>query len=489
MIATFLEQLRSRKEAELATDIDLPRRRKLAEFRYSIIGTLFSSPPGKGELAERLREIASRDWTYPDKQMSERVSVRTLERWYQAARKNRTDPIAALIPAKRKDFGKEVVLTDEHIAWLRENFRNNASWSWRLHADNLSDTGIIPVASYSTVLRWMKKNSYIPLRSAKKRSAFRREVKLYESMYSGELFHFDFHKGSRKVLHPNGEYVQPYCVAFIDDRSRLIAHCQWFYGESAEELVHACIQAILKRGLPRKMMSDNGSSMTSGEFIAGMSRLAIEHNFTQVYSPHQNGKIESFWIPLEGRLLKMLSHVKPLTLDKLNRFTQAWVEEDYNNKRHSETGEKPIARYLDGKDVLRPAPDYDTLRKAFRTIITRQQRRTDHTISIDSVRFEIPIQFRHLPEIVVAYSRWDLSSVTVICPDTHQQVCEIHPVDLNRNASGLRSVIPNREQVDIEKQNDDPSDALPPTLARCLRDFASKTSFSGYIPLERNSER
>lgn len=96
----------------------MPRRRKVAEFRYSIIGTLFSSPPRKGELAERLREIASRDWTYPDKQVSERISVRTLERWNQAAKKNRADPIAALLPEKRSDFGRAVALTGEHIAWL-----------------------------------------------------------------------------------------------------------------------------------------------------------------------------------------------------------------------------------------------------------------------------------------------------------------------------------------------------------------------------------
>lgn len=108
--------------------------------------------------------------------------------------------------------------------------------------------------------------------------------------------------------------------------------------------------------------------MTSGEFIAGMNRLAFEHNLAQVYSPHQNGKIESVWIPLEGRRFKMLSHLKPLLLAKLNRFTQPCVEEDYNNKRHSGNGEKPITRYLAGKDVLRQAPDYDSSRKAFRVM-------------------------------------------------------------------------------------------------------------------------
>lgn len=469
-------------------DNEFPRRRKTAEFRYSIIGSLFSSPPEKGELAERLREIAAKDWRFPGAVASERLSVRTLERWYSLARRNSIDPIAALLPAKRSDAGREMALKEDHITWLRNNFRNNPSWSWRLHADNLTDTGIVPIVSYSTVLRWMKKNSYIPVRGPKKRRAAKREIKLYEASYSGELWHFDIHHCSRKVLHPSGQYVQANCVAFIDDRSRLVAHCQWFYGESSEELVHACIQAILKRGLPRKMMSDNGSAMTSAEFIGGMERLAVEHDLTQLYSPHQNGKIESFWTPLEGRLIKMLAHVKPLTLDKLNKYTQPWVEEDYNNKRHSETGEKPLTRYLDGKDVLRPAPDYEVLVKAFRTPTTRIVRKSDNTITVDTVRFEIPRQFHHLHEITIAYARWDLSSVTVLEPETHQPVCEIFPVDLNKNANGLRAPLSENPTTEPELLRDEPCEHLPPTLARCLRDFAAKNPLAGYIPLERSKE-
>ncbi len=488
MIALLLEQWRSRKGSQLTNDNEFPRRRKIAEFRYSIIGSLFSSPPEKGELAERFREIASKDWRFPGSIASERLSVRTLERWYALARRHSVDPIAALLPVKRSDAGKELALKEEHIAWLRDNFRRNPTWSWRLHADNLTDTGIIPVTSYSTVLRWMKKNSYIPVRGPNKRKTVKREIKLYEASYSGELWHFDIHRGSRKVLHPSGEYVNANCVAFIDDRSRLVAHCQWFYGEGCEELVHAGIQAILKRGLPRKMMSDNGSGMTSAEFIGGMNRLAIEHNLTQLYSPHQNGKIESFWNPLEGRLIKMLAHVKPLTLDVLNKYTQAWVEEDYNNKRHSETGEKPITRYLDGKDVLRPAPDYDILRKAFRTSTNRIIRKSDHTITVDAVRFEVPRQLHHFQEITVAYSQWDLSSITVLDPETHQAVCEIFPVDLNKNANGIRAALSETPPIETEVLQDGPSENLPPTLARCLRDFAAKNTLAGYIPFEGNNQ-
>jgi putative transposase len=234
------------------------------------------------------------------------------------------------------------------------------------------------------------------------------------------------------------------------------------------------------------MMSDNGSGMTSAEFISGMNRLAIEHNLTQLYSPHQNGKIESFWTPLEGRLIKMLAHVKPLTLDALNKYTQAWVEEDYNNKRHSETGEKPLTRYLDGKDVLRPAPNYEIMVKAFRTPTKRIIRKSDHTITVDTIRFEVPRHLHHFQEITVAYAQWDLSSVTVLDPETHQGVCEIFPADLNKNANGLRAPLSANPSTAPEQSQDEPSEHLPPTLARCLRDFATKNPLAGYIPYERN---
>ena len=44
--------------------------------------------------------------------------------------------------------------------------------------------------------------------------------------------------------------------------------------------------------------------------------------------------------------MAMLEDVADLTLGMLNEATQAWVEPDYNRKRHSEIGEAPISRFL-----------------------------------------------------------------------------------------------------------------------------------------------
>jgi transposase InsO family protein len=77
--------------------------------------------------------------------------------------------------------------------------------------------------------------------------------------------------------------------------------------------------------------------MIASETTQGLTRLSIIQNMTLPYSPYQNGKQESFWNPVEGRLLAMLEGQLDLSLVLLNEATQAWVEMEYNREVHSET--------------------------------------------------------------------------------------------------------------------------------------------------------
>ncbi len=187
----------------------------------------------------------------------------------------------------------------------------------------------------------------------------------------------------------------------LDDHSRLCCHVQWYLSETAEDLVHGLSQAIQKRGLPRALMTDNGSAMMAEEVTEGLLRLGIVHERTLPYSPYQNGKQESFWGTLEGRLMTMLDGVAELTLDLLNRATQAWVEIDYNRAVHRETKSSPAARFVQAPDVFRVSPSSESLRDAFRLEVKRSQRQSDGTISLDGVRFEIPARYRQFCEVFV----------------------------------------------------------------------------------------
>ena len=103
-----------------------------------------------------------------------------------------------------------------------------------------------------------------------------------------------------------------------------ICHLQWYLDETAQTLVHGLSQAFMKRGLPRSLMTDNGSAMVAVEFVTGPARLGVVHQTTLPYSPYQNAKQESFWGRIEGRLMPMLEGEQTLTLDRLNEAGQAW---------------------------------------------------------------------------------------------------------------------------------------------------------------------
>jgi len=112
-------------------------------------------------------------------------------------------------------------------------------------------------------------------------------------------------------------------------------------------------------------------------------RLGITHDTTLPYSPYQNGKQEAFWAQLEGRLIKMLSRVQPLTLEFLNRATQAWIEMEYNRCHHEEIKQSPLQCFLNKPNVSRRSPESQMMGLAFAVQERRSQRQSDGTISVN----------------------------------------------------------------------------------------------------------
>ena len=162
-------------------------------------------------------------------------------------------------------------------------------------------------------------------------------------------------------------------------------------------------------------------------------RLGIVHERTLPYSPYQNGKQEAFWGTLEGRLMKMLDGVAELTLELLNEATQAWVEIEYNRAVHRETSCSPVERFAKAPDVTaRSSPSSESLRDAFRLETKRSQRRSDGTISLEGVRFEIPARYRHFREVTVRYARWDLGRVDLVDQRSGTFLAPIYPLDKSR---------------------------------------------------------
>jgi putative transposase len=77
-----------------------------ARFRFSVVGSLLSSPLARGALKTAIRGLAEKTWSHPVTGRDARFSAVTIERWYYTARRKHDDPVGALRRAVRKDCGK-----------------------------------------------------------------------------------------------------------------------------------------------------------------------------------------------------------------------------------------------------------------------------------------------------------------------------------------------------------------------------------------------
>jgi putative transposase len=306
-----------------------------------------------------------------------------------------------------------------------------------------------------------------------------RETRSFEVTHVHGLWHLDFHEGSRSVLDDDGSWQTPILFGCLDDRSRVCCHLQWYLAESAQTLCHGLSQGVLKRGLPRALLSDNGAAMLAAETTEGLARLGIVHHTTLPYHAEQNGKQESFWGQVEGRLVAMLEGEPKLTLPLLNRATQAWVELEYHRPLHRELGDTPLAVYTSEKTVGRPAPSPELLRRAFVTETARTQRRSDGTISVEGVRFEIPWRYRSLVRVAVRVARWDLSSVDLIDPRSDTLLSTLLPLDKRKNANRRRRVT----NAGAAATPPAPPAGVAPHLKRLMADYAATGLVPAYVPL------
>jgi transposase InsO family protein len=486
-----------------------------AQLRFSVIGQLLAAPPQTGALKSALEALAAREWRHPTTGEPVRFGASTIERWYYAARRERQDPIEVLKRKRRSDAGRQSAMSPAARQALLDQYVAHKSWSAQLHCDNLAalaksrpDMGEPP--SYSTVRRFLRANGLHKRRPLTWRQTAgarvaearleQREVRSFEAEHVNGLWHWDIHHGSRKVLTPRGEWRTPLLLGVLDDRSRLACHLQWYLEETAETVAHGLSQALQKRGLPRAAMSDNGAAMTAAEISQGLGRLGVLHQTTLPYSPYQNAKQETFWGSVEGRLLAMLEDVPDLTLAGLNEATQAWVEYEYNRKRHSEIKETPLERFLKGPSVGRPCPDGSALRLAFTRSEGRTLRKSDGTVLIEGQRFEVPSRFRHLTALEVRYARWDLSFAHLVDNETGAVLARLFPLDKTKNATGLRRRLeplasgqagkppPCAPSASTSGERARPLSGMAPLLRALLEERAATGLAPAYLPKDEGHD-
>ncbi len=184
-----------------------------------------------------------------------------------------------------------------------------------------------------------------------------------------------------------------YLVSLMDDASRLLTHSAFCLGETALDIEGVLKQAVLKRGLPTKLVIDNGAAYRSGSLKGICARLGIHMVYCRPYAPEGKGKLERWHRTFRNQFLSELDITRIHDLSDLNARLWAWLDVAYHQCVHSSlNGLTPLARYqrdlpriraLGGKAVH--------LDEIFYHRVSRKVRR-DGTVSWLRKRFEVPYE-------------------------------------------------------------------------------------------------
>ena len=358
----------------------------MALFRLSVLGPLASREAlARGELKRLLQELASRTYVEPGGQPV-RLAEKTIESWYYAWRH---EGIEALVPTPRADRGQSKIDLAVQAALLAAK-RENPRRSLNTLVDLMERQGRVAKGALprSSVHRLLKAHGLSRPTGAASEPIERRR---FVALQAGDLWQGDVMHGPKVPV--DGRLRKVYLVSLMDDASRLITHSVFCTHEGALAIEGVLKQAVMKRGLPARLMVDNGPAYRSASLQGICARLEIRLVYCAPYEPEAKGKLERWHRTVRDQFLSELDLRQVRDLDDLNARLWAWLDQCYHVRPHSALeGLTPLARYQ--RDLLRVRP-LGAMAAHLDALFHHRHPRTvrkDGTVSFEGRTFEVPYE-------------------------------------------------------------------------------------------------
>ncbi len=383
---------------------DAPLARAL--YRYKLIAeALDAEKSARGAI---LREVAEKEHVGPDGRPA-RVSLRTLERW--VARFER-EKLAGLVRAARKDKGRVRGLSDAAVARATLLRKEEPARSTPTIIDILERSEQVAPGS----LKRSTLDRHLDRRGASRRMLHVLGVKRHVRLSFEHPLDFvvgDFHAGPY-VRCANDEIRRAELGAFIDHCSRYVPESRYGLTEDLMHVRRGLRALCTAHGLPRRLYVDRGPGYQAERFHFGCAQLGVDLVHSRPYVSEGRGVIERWNRTVkEAFEVEVRLRPEPPTLEELNAFWRAWLEERYQRRAHSETGEPPIERWerlLATTEVRRADP------VLLDEVLRLHARRTVHpktsTVEVCGVRFVVDTALRKR-RVQVLYDAHELSSVLI----------------------------------------------------------------------------
>jgi len=402
----------------------------VALFRLSVLGQLVSRQNlARGELKAIVQELALKHYDIPGSRHT-LLSEKTIESWYYAWRKKGID---ALEPKRRIDRGQSKIseaLQSVLIKAKQENPKRSLNSLLKLvqmqqfeGAERLSRSSIYRLLLSRGLSR--------PMGTTQPK-----ELRRFEADYPGDIIYGDVMHGPQVVI--NGKTQKSYLVSLMDDKSRLILHSAFCPSETALDIEYVLKQALLRRGLPKRLVIDNGAAYRAHSLQGICARLSIELIYCRPYAPEGKGKLERWHRTLRDQFLSELHPQKIYPLDEINSLLWAWIDQLYHPAPHSSlAGKSPLSLWQNYLEYIQPLGTLaHQLDELFYHRIQRKVRK-DGTISYQGQFFEVPYCLSQKTVIVVIEPHH--KKALYIEDEQGKRIGEVTLLDLQANRNHKRA--------------------------------------------------
>jgi transposase InsO family protein len=394
--------------------------------RFRALNFIEDLQRGGGVLADALRQASLHPW--PDEK-GDYYAVRTLEDWWYAYKKGGFD---ALVPATRSDQGKSRVLDGPTAAWVLEQVTQNPTVPLKVLYTHWQQSQR-PLPSISVLYRYLRRQG-LDRKSLRAGRLETGPTKAFEAPHVNDLWMVDFSPGP--TLSVGGKTRLTHLCVLVDDHSRLIPFAAYYPQANTEAFHHAFKEAILRRGLPRKLYTDQGKPFVNAHSHLVCAQLGVRLLHAKPYHSWSKGKCERLIQSIQQgfettlRLEGNAAH----SLEELNTKLSAWIQTVYHQRPHSSTGQSPEYRYQQTAKSLRQWDERLDIEPLFYLRLERTVRKNG-TVRLDGDLYEVPLSLRAL-KIQLRLDPWRRARIEVWYQDKFMGLARKAPLHLNAENGG-----------------------------------------------------
>ncbi len=334
------------------------------------------------------------------------ISARTLRRKWNRLQ---SEGVAGLFRRRRRDRGqprkKHAPLLARATQLKKEQPRRSAKVINRILKKEFGRQ--VP---YTTLYRHLRREGAtrrkLGVSSEKVRCRWTRQQ-------SNALWVGDFEHGPPVMY--QGRALKTRLSAWIDCHSRYVVEARYYLSENLDILLDSLLRAWGHHGASRELYVDNAKIYHAGALKLACTELNIKLLHRPVRDPAAGGLIERFFQTLQMQLEAEVRASQILHLDDLNRALFAWLEVDYHQHRHSETGQTPHQRYHEDSRFTRQI-DLGEVLTFFHRRVTRTVDQDHSDVRLDNLLFAVDPKWRG-DRVIVQYDPFSpMDEVQLYCP-------------------------------------------------------------------------